>query len=540
MIVIKKKERRIATGATAATRGSRDLPKTGQEARDRLSARQEARIVFMRFGLGPKPGAPRDFWTVKGAAYDALVKELEKPSAVIIPPKPLDGGRTDIVTNALPNGVETPSVNLDGIPTPQQCGHSEKGERHLAWMQADLRARHRKAQEPTIGYLERLVLFWSNHFSIHWNKDNITRGATGRVEREAVRPNVVATYPDMLKAVIRQPAMLAYLDNRVNVGPNSNWGIPEQKHINENLAREVLELYTVGVAAGYSQSDVIELAYALTGYKTRWQDGTFEYAPVAQEEGSRTILNTVYPQIYNAPAGPKGKPPRESMTAGQVENILESLAVNEFTRKHLAYKIIRHFITDAPAPASVQQLADAFGPTGDLKKMALALLELPEAWDPRTFFRIRTPQLTLSAMNRALGFTDDQINALSSQTPAMQGAFEAYLNPLGHEVWGRITPDGYPDENLYWLTDSALRLRKDLGYLYLKSSVTVLNAEGFPFALPDPLELANSLFPEGALSKASVDLITSPTSKDPVIAKSTPDRAASLALLFMTNEFLCR
>ena len=261
-------------------------------------------------------------------------------------------------------------------------------------------ARIDKQMQVQIGFVERLVMFWSNHFSMTVNKVEAVRGTFGQWERDVIRKNVLGKFHDMLRETYNHPAMIAYLDNDNSIGPNSQRGIEWGVGLNENLARELMELHTVGSGGGYTEADVTAMAKILTGWSyvrgweadNRFEGGTpqnrgqFIYRPRWHEPGAITLMGKRY-----APAG-----------KDQCEAVLLDLARSPGTAEHIAFKLVHHFITDEPTPAMVDPIKQAFlDSDGDLKAVALALINLPEAWS-LPFEKIRTPYEMTIAQYRAL------------------------------------------------------------------------------------------------------------------------------------------
>lgn len=380
-----------------------------------------AHIAFNRFGLGAKPGG---MLNIVADAKAALMAELDTP---------------DIAR------ITTP-----GLPTYQQaCNAVHRNfDTEDAIRQAELDARIAKHMEPEIGFVERLVLFFSNHFSMSVNKDGSIRATIGQLERDVIRANVLGSFPLMLLGVMKHPAMLAYLDNADSIGPNSpigrSWGVG----LNHNLAREILELHTVGVNGGYTEADIDELAKIITGwsYVRGWEsDGRYNGGTLANrgmflfrsrwhEPGQRTVLGRAF-----ADTG-----------IGQGIGVLMYLARHRATAQFIAFKLVKHFITDEPTPAMVDPVAAAFRSTGgNLRAVAQALINLPEAWTlPLT--KVRTPYELKIAQMRAL---------LRRYRKKENWAFTEGLRALKHVPWEHPTPDGFPDESLYWLNPDAMRIR---------------------------------------------------------------------------------
>ena len=208
----------------------------------------DAVIAADRFGLGARPG---DLAAIAGDSRGWLTEQLD---GAPLRPDALD------VTDASDERVRRfLQARRDGS---QSVGRLLRGDMRDAY-QADAAARTRAAIESDTPYVERLVQFWSNHFTVSAIKP-VVIGVVGPYEAEAIRPHVTGRFADMLKAATRHPAMLAYLDNLTSIGPNSRAGRRRDAGLNENLAREVLELHTLGVDGGYSQDDVRAFAAMLT------------------------------------------------------------------------------------------------------------------------------------------------------------------------------------------------------------------------------------------------------------------------------------
>ena len=234
----------------------------------------------------------------------------------------------------------------------------------------EIKAKLDAALAAEIGFAERLVWFWSNHFCVSAEK---VPNMAGGYEREAIRPHILGRYVDMLLAVEGHPAMLVYLDNFISIGPNSVAGINRTRGLNENLAREILELHTLGVRTGYSQDDVLSFAKVLTGW-------TIISANDNPEHGAEFIFN----RRLHEP-GPQRVMDRTYADTGveQGRAVLKELARHPATATHVATKLARHFVADEPSPALVERLDKIFRDTdGDLKEIAKGLIAAPEAWTP--------------------------------------------------------------------------------------------------------------------------------------------------------------
>lgn len=245
-------------------------------------------------------------------------------------------------------------------------------------------------------FRERLVHFWSNHFSVSVLGEPLLPGVAVRFENEAIRPHVTGRFADMLLAVETHPAMLIYLDNQGSIGPRSRLARRLRKRgLNENLAREILELHTLGVDGGYTQEDVTRLAQVITGWSVgrkrgrfgNAQPGRFAFLAVAHEPGRKSLLGKTYPD-----AGFE-----------QGVAVLRDLAAHPSTARFVAAKLARHFVADDPPDAVVERLARVFRETeGDLGRVSAALVGSPEAWQ-QPAAKLKTPQELVVSAYRAVG-----------------------------------------------------------------------------------------------------------------------------------------
>jgi len=367
-------------------------------------------------------------------------------------------------------------------------------------------ARASSALQTPAPFVERLVHFWANHFAVSVDKLLVV-GMAGGFEADAIRPHVLGRFEDMLLGVASHPTMLLYLDQARSTGPNSQAALRNganrrqgqgqgQGGLNENLAREILELHTLGVRSGYTQGDVTELARALTGWTLPGDQAadvgaTFRFVPALHEPGTRVVLGRNY-----ADDGEQ-----------QARAILRDLAATSATARHLAYKLARHFVADEPPTALVQRLADTFNRTGgDLPSLYRELLAAPPAWE-HYGEKFKSPwDWTLSAL-RALGRRDvkgSQIAGLMTQ--------------LGQPVWRPGAPSGYDDVAATWASPDALMRRIEVAQRLATEAGAGVDARALaPRVLP------------GVLGDATARAIA---------AADSP--ATALALLLSSPEFLRR
>ena len=357
-------------------------------------------------------------------------------------------------------------------------------------------------------FVERLVHFWANHFAVSVDKLPVI-GLAGLLEFEAIRPHVLGRFSDMLLAVEQHPAMLVYLDQAQSIGPNSQAGEfiamrgGKQRGLNENLAREIMELHTLGVRTGYSQADVTEFARALTGWTVAGlgrgpaarliggQPGQFQFAAALHEPGSRTIIGKRYDQAGEA----------------QARAVLLDLAASPATAKHLSTKLARHFAGDDPPRALVDRLSKAYlASGGDLPTVYCALIGSPEAWAPQPL-KFKNPwEWTVSAL-RAVGTAtlDPEIAA-------------GVLKQLGQPTWQPGSPAGWDDIAASWAGPDALVRRVEVAQRLGDRAGSSVDARA----------LAEKLYP-GSLSE--------PT-RSAIARAESP--AEGLALLLVSPEFVRR
>ncbi len=302
----------------------------------------------------------------------------------------------------------------------------------ILW-KADVAIAMRRLATTDQPFRERLVWFWANHFTVSLRRGEIRPLALPYVQ-EAIRPHVTGRFVDMLRAVERHPAMLWYLDNHESVGPDSPAGLRGHRGLNENLARECLELHTVGASAGYTQADVTEFAKILTGWSVDMRSASpgFAFMPERHQPGEKTLMGQTFP---------------EGEAGG--EAALTWLGNHPATFRRIAEQLARHFVADQPAPADVARIADVLRRTrGDLRAATLALLELKSAWQPLT--KLRAPTDYVISAVRALDLPEQD-------RPDMHGL----MNRLGQPFLSAPLPNGWPDTAAEWADGEMLLRRAD-------------------------------------------------------------------------------
>ena len=412
------------------------------------------------FGLGARPGERRRLGDPRGWLRDQL----------------RDGAPT------IPAPVEaTPDRITDAIRafrTIGQAGQRASQEQRqqlrrqlVAIAAAESRAALTERVTTERPFVERLIAFWSNHLCVSTGAKILVAPLAGSYEREAIRPHTLGRFEDMVLASAKHPAMLVYLDNFQSIGPSSGGArlggrgrggqAGAQRGLNENYARELLELHTLGVNGGYSQQDVQELAKILTGWtvggiaqrqamqsplrRGRGRGAAqnapadsseigFAFQPLLHEPGAKTVLGRRYGE-----AGVE-----------EGEQAIRALCRHPSTARFIATKLVAHFVSDEPPAAAVDRVARVFGDTGgDLRAIANALVDLPEAWTD-TARKFRTPQEWLVAVLRAFDARE------------VQDALLPVLRQLRHPLWSPQSPKGFGDTTQEWADPDSLLNRAEL------------------------------------------------------------------------------
>ena len=402
-------------------------------------------IAANRFGLGARPG---ELALIGGDAREWLRAQLQAPAPVLTAPELRPSWQ--ILAQALDLRREIQAQRRVGAAGGAANGVGDPAQKRLPQLlrpvyatEVTARVQHAVATERP--FLERLTQFWTNHFALSIDKQFLA-GLAGSFEREAIRPHVLGSFTDMLLAVETLPAMQLYLDNYLSVGPNSQAAQRRARRqaarigINENLAREILELHTLGVAGGYSQQDVTTFAEVISGWSiggagARFgggEPGRFVFRPELHEPGAKVVLGRRYPD--------------EGF--GQGVAVLRDLARERATAHFIATKLARHFIEDEPPPEAVARLTDAWLRSGgDLPGVYAALIEAREAWR-QPLAKYKTPADYVVSSFRGLALPVEADHA----PPA---AFEL----LGQRTWSPGAPAGWPDRSADWDGASALMKR---------------------------------------------------------------------------------
>jgi uncharacterized protein (DUF1800 family) len=404
-------------------------------------------IATNRFGLGARPG---ELEQVAGDPKGWLAQQVKgtRPS----PPE----------IGTLPNSAAVFRVYEESRQQQQQAKREavaadpeEAKKKFMAVRKAiapiyldQVAARYEIAVKSTESFRERLVHFWTNHFAVSADKPQVAALA-GTLENEAIRPHLAGSFTDLLLAVEAHPAMILYLDNQASIGTDSKAAKRFERRvnaegrklgINENLAREILELHTLGVNGGYTQADVTSFARVLTGWSigsdrgpmAAGATGKFFFRDNAHEPGTQTVLGKRYAEDGE----------------GQARAVLRDLAKHPATATHIATKLVRHFSGDDPPPDAVTRIAKVFrDSSGQLTEVHQAVIDLAPAW--RTdFVKYKTPH----------EFVVSTLRSVDLVPPKPQQVFASF-QLLGQRPFTPGSPAGWPDTAAQWDGPDALLKR---------------------------------------------------------------------------------
>ncbi|MEO8467330.1 MAG: DUF1800 domain-containing protein [Gammaproteobacteria bacterium] len=437
-----------------------------------------AAIAANRFGLGarPKDGAaigsdPRGWLDAQFSATaktaDAPKTEQPASASVLVKFRDLRVARqaaAQFRASVAPTERGTPpKAASDGDkPPPASPGIDEQAIKEFREFVrenyiAQVNERHRRAIESDTPFVERLVHFWSNHFAISADKQ-LVGPICGLYEQEAIRPHVLGNFRTLLLAAERHPGMNLYLDNTTSMGASSGAAELARRRgrtlgLNENLAREILELHTLGVDGGYTQHDVTEFARVLTGWSIGGQigqrglpggqrarallgdpgkPGEFLFRPIMHEPGEKTVLGQKY----------------KERGVAEGEQVLAHLALHPATAHHLATKLAQQFVADEPPAALVDRLAAVYVKNdGELTPVYRALIAADESWK-EPLAKYKTPQDFVISSYRAMNVQPERPETLI-----------AFLSEMGQRPYTPGSPAGWPDTAAAWDGGDALLKR---------------------------------------------------------------------------------
>jgi uncharacterized protein (DUF1800 family) len=400
-----------------------------------------AAIAANRFGLGARPG---ELAAIGGDGRDWLRAQLKGSPPVLADAQLRPSAEILVQGQHLRREIEEAKKSARADAGDAAMADLMKVGQYLKPIYvSEATARLAQAVATERAFVERLTQFWANHFAVSIDKQ-LLAGLAGSFEREAIRPHVLGRFSDMLLAVETHPAMLLYLDNHLSVGPDSPAAQRLERRqtqrkigINENLAREILELHTLGVGAGYTQADVTSFAEVITGWsigddRGRFAGGTpgvFLFRAEFHEPGTKVVLNTRYPDTG----------------FDQGVAVLRDIARQPATAHFIATKLVRHFVADDPPPQVVSRVAGAFTASeGDLPTVYRALIDAHDSW-AAPLAKFKTPS----------DYIVSTFRGLSLPVEAGKGGVAAF-ELLGQRTWSPGSPAGWPDKSADWDGSSAL------------------------------------------------------------------------------------
>jgi uncharacterized protein (DUF1800 family) len=330
---------------------------------------------------------------------------------------------------------------------------------------------------------EVMVDFWENHFSVYSGKGQ-TRLFLASYDRDVIRPHALGKFRDLLGAVAKSPAMLFFLDNwqsaadsmhptlaaagrpaergffgaRRRPGPAPVQRPKRARGLNENYARELMELHTLGVDGGYTQKDVIEVARALTGWTMNPRTGEFVFRPEMHDAGEKIVLG------HRLPAG-------HGIEDG--EAVLDIVARHPSTARYVTTKLVRHLVSDSAPAALVSRCAGVFGKSdGDIRETVRCIVTSPEFFSRAAYHaKVKTPFEVVASAMRAMSAQPDT----TARTASLVGR-------LGQPIFGRQTPDGWPDRADAWMNTGAILNRINFGLAVAAGRVPGASLATWPYS----------------------------------------------------------
>lgn len=436
---------------------------------------ERALHVLNRMGYGPRPG---DIEAVSRLGVERYIDMQLHPESITLP------GSLSARLSGLPaigmsagyalsqfqmaqQAAKTAAANGNDAAKDVAKDAAKDARRDSAQRMAvqTAQARLLRAIESPRQLEEVMVDFWFNHFNVFAGK-GLDRALVASYERDAIRPYALGRFRDLLGATAKHPAMLFYLDNWISVAPGFQ-GDPRRVQpaavkvsgLNENYAREVMELHTLGVDGGYSQKDVTELARMLTGWtfvpREMMRTGdNFQFEPRRHDNGDKQWLG------------------RHVSSNGRSEGefALDVLAEHPATARHISFQLAQYFVADKPSPELVNRLARRFSEThGDIRAVLATMFASPEFWDRSVVgSKFKTPYQYVVSSVRAANISVNNVKPLLGT-----------LTQLGMPLYGCQTPDGYKNTEEAWLNPDALTRRINFA--------TVLASGRLPLAKPDDL-----------------------------------------------------
>ena len=398
--------------------------------------------VLNRLAFGARPG---EVERVARMGVDRWIAEQLQPQQIADPkfPRLLDRYETLAWSNAeIMTKVYQPIVKARRAKSEDDARNDpamRELRREAQRVMRDLTAqRILRAAESECQLNEVMVDFWMNHFNVYAGK-GIDRFLLTSYERDTIRPHIWGSFEDLLMASAKSPAMLFYLDNARSVAaPENRRGMASMAKrggLNENYAREIMELHTLGVDGGYTQSDVTELARTLTGWSIARKTGEFVFRRPLHDQQAKTVLGVKLPAGGGIEEG---------------ERMIRFLAAHPSTARHIAYKLSQRLVADEPPPALVERVAKRFTETrGNLRETVKAVITSPEFNDPKYYrVKVKSPFEYVVSAVRAVGGTIVNPIPLARE-----------LQKMGQPLYHAQPPTGYSDEAEAWVNSGALVAR---------------------------------------------------------------------------------
>lgn len=395
-------------------------------------------IAQSRFGYGPRPGlnppaSVRQMLDLL-AGHDTQADRFPIPGFVQIYD---DLREVQRLTKAFRKARRKGGPSLEVAKAARKEKYRELNRQRAEWFIATMN-RCTTAED---AFRERLVRFWTDHFTVIGKGPRFKRTASTFPE-DVVRPHVNGRFADMLRASSTHPVMLHYLDQFSSAGEGSKLAMDGKRSLNENLAREILELHTLGVDGDYTQDDVRAFANLLAGFTLK-DDGRVGFRPKKGNPGPEIVLGTSYG--------------RQKPRVDDVFEALDDIARHPDTARHIAQKLATHFVSDSPDPDLVDALRDSFMTSdGDLMAVYETLLNHPAAWAPAQV-KIKQPFDFVASAVRALGVPADTLTTLRHGQRRM--AFFGPMKLMGQPWETPGGPDGWPEDAAHWITPQGLAAR---------------------------------------------------------------------------------
>jgi uncharacterized protein (DUF1800 family) len=381
-----------------------------------------ARFALDRLGYGPRPDAIDE---VLGRGLERWIEDQLAPS-------------TDGAVDTRLRPLSSLSYTI-----PQTLSRYEADQRSIGIALQELRTAHFIRAVHSKNQLEEVLTdFWFNHFNVY-QADSPTRYGIARYEMDAIRPHVLGRFRDLLGAVANSWAMMSYLDNYLS----------SARAINENYARELMELHTLGVDGGYSQADVQEVARAFTGWGLDQRAGAFTFRAGSHDQAAKTVLG-------------QRLPPSQGKKDG--EDVLDLLARHPSTARFIATKLCRRLVADTPSEAIVARGAEAFTSTnGDLAEVVRAIVGTADFWNEAFGAgKIKTPHEFVVSALRAIGAE------VTSARAFVEGRGGSSLTSMGMPTYEALDPTGWSDRGTDWLPNPGSHLARMNFVLGLVSQTT--------------------------------------------------------------------